>query len=74
MKRIVIAGSRGFSDYEKAKVFIRGCMEDVVEDNSVIILSGCCRGSDELGEIYAKEHGITVEHYPAEWKKYGKKY
>ena len=40
---------------------------------SIVIVSGGCAGADLLGERYAKENGYSIDRYPAEWKKYGKK-
>ena len=72
MKRIVIAGTRDFSNYDVERVFIDACVAEFINDN-VIILSGCCKGADKLGETYAEEHGLDIESYPAQWKQYGKR-
>lgn len=40
---------------------------------SIVIVSGGCAGADLLGERYAKENRYSIDRYPAEWKKYGKK-
>ena len=40
---------------------------------SIIIVSGGCSGADLLGERYAKENGYSIDRYPAEWQKYGRK-
>lgn len=37
-----------------------------------VVLSGTARGADRFGEEYAKENGLAVERYPAEWEKFGK--
>lgn len=37
------------------------------------VVSGGCRGPDSYGEIWAKEKGIPVKRFPAEWERYGKK-
>lgn len=36
------------------------------------VVSGHARGVDQMGERWAKEHGIPVRVFPAEWGKYGK--
>ena len=41
-------------------------------DCQVIIVSGGAPGADSLGERYAKERGLAVERYPADWSKHGK--
>ena len=37
------------------------------------IVSGAARGADTLAARYAKEHGIDLVEYPADWGRYGKK-
>ena len=71
-KRIVVAGCRNYYNYEEANVFIEYCIKKNCPNDTVILLSGGCRGADALGERYAKENGLSVEYYPAEWEKYGK--
>ena len=70
-KRVVIAGSRGFCDYEAACRFIDQCL-NLCEKEEIIVLSGGARGADALGERYAYERGFAIERYPARWKIYGK--
>ena len=38
----------------------------------IVIVSGCAKGADTLGERYASERGYQVLRYPAQWDKYGK--
>ena len=71
-KRIVVAGCRNYSNYTEAKIFIERCIMENSPNDIIILLSGRCKGADALGEQYAKEKGILVEYYPAEWDKYGK--
>lgn len=40
---------------------------------SIVIVSGGCAGADLLGEQYARENGYSIDRYPAEWEKYGRK-
>ena len=72
MSRIVIAGSRGFDDYEPAKEYIRKSLK-LLNTEDVIILSGGCYGADLLGERFAAEMGYEIERYPAQWEVYGRK-
>ena len=69
MKRIVIGGYRKFNDYKVFKDFVDSCIGD---ENEITILSGHCKGVDLMGEQYAKEKGLLLEVYPAEWQKYGR--
>ncbi len=71
-KKIVVAGCRDFNDYETAKGYIDFCISIIKKKYNLIFISGGCRGSDSLGERYAKENGYKLEIYPANWEKYGK--
>ena len=72
IKRVVIAGCRDYNNYLEAKEYIDFCLSDIRKKNEIIIVSGCARGADALGERYAKENGFKVEKYPADWAAYGK--
>ncbi len=69
-KRVVIAGSRNYTDYNNAKFFIDKILAPLKSSHDIIILSGCCRGADKIGEQYAAENGYIVEKYPADWARY----
>lgn len=71
MIKIIIAGGRDFADYELLCKTVDGVIGTI--HDSVTIISGHAAGADSLGEQYAKEHGIPLEVYPADWKKNGKK-
>ena len=72
--RIIIAGSRNFNDYEFLK---REVLNIVKYDNRpkeyVKIISGCARGADTLDERFAKEFGLEVKKFPADWNGLGKR-
>lgn len=36
------------------------------------VVSGCARGVDRAGEIWAADHMIPVKHFPADWNRHGK--
>lgn len=69
LRRIIIAGSRSFNDYEELK---RLCDYIVQEATEVEIVSGGCRGADLLGERYAKERGFDIKRFEADWDQHGK--
>ena len=58
IKRIVIAGSRDYNNYDEAKNYIDFCISRIRKNYDIIIVSGGCRGADMLGERYAKENGF----------------
>ena len=71
--RIVIAGSRIFTDYEKLKQELDPFLDKIrLEGKKVEIISGMAAGADLLGERYAIENGLTCIRMPAQWAKYGK--
>ncbi|MGL5923783.1 DUF2493 domain-containing protein [Chroococcidiopsis sp.] len=69
MIKVVVAGSRSFSNYPVAKFYLDLAL---INHTDVEIVSGTARGADQLGERYAKEKGFPVKLYPAEWDMYGK--
>ena len=68
--RVIVAGSRGFSNYG----FLAKTLDYLLQNkgSDVVIISGTARGTDQMGERYAAEHGLKVVRFPAEWDKYGK--
>lgn len=62
--RLIIAGSRSFSDLP----FLRDSMATVPLEITEVV-SGGARGADRLGEIWAIENGIRVKLFPADWKR-----
>lgn len=67
--RLLIAGSRGFNDYELLKSEIDKLVNQFT--NPIEIISGCAKGADTLGERYAEEHNLSVLRFPADWKTHG---
>lgn len=64
--RLIIAGSRGFNNYELLKstcdfIFKNMALYDVQ------IVSGGARGADLLGEKYAAFNGIHVKRFIPNW-------
>lgn len=66
---VCIFGSRDFDNYELLEYALNEYRKKHRID---AIISGCARGADKLGEIYAEKHSIKINKYPAEWEKYGK--
>lgn len=68
--KVIIAGSRGFDDYN---LLYRTCDLVLSQVSSPIeIVSGTAKGADLLGERYASDKGYGVTQFPANWDKYGK--
>lgn len=72
--RIVICGGRHFNDYEQLKTTITNFLKQrKIEIENVEIVSGHCQGADILGEQYAKEYGLNLTIFPADWQRYKRK-
>lgn len=69
MFKVIVAGSRGFNDYDLMKSNL-----DFLFSNkeSVEIISGTAYGADKLGERYACDNKLKLHKFPADWDKYGK--
>lgn len=67
--RIIIAGSRTATE-EQVRDAIEYC--DWVGFVSCVV-SGGAKGADQVGEKWAKEKGLEISLFPADWEKYGKR-
>lgn len=71
MISVIIAGSRGFENYE---LLCRVCdsVLSMIISKRIEIVSGTAKGADKLGERYAQDRGYTLKQFPANWDRYGK--
>ena len=67
--KLIIAGSRGFTSYETLKATLKKLN---LEEKNLIVISGCARGADILGEQWAYDFGKPLMRMPADWDKHGK--
>lgn len=65
MIKVIVAGSRGFRNYGILKGKLDLFLSQTAEP--VEIVSGTAAGADLLGEQYARETGLTVKRFPADW-------
>ena len=65
--KTIIAGSRGIVDYEILKLAINQIDFSITE-----VVSGCARGVDTLGERWAKENGLPIKEFRADWGRFGR--
>lgn len=71
--RLIIAGSRDFNNYDFLEKEVLKFIKNVREEKEIVeIISGCARGADKLGEIFADKFSLTKHLMPADWKKYGR--
>lgn len=69
MFKVIVAGSRDFDDYPLLCWKLDRLLAQKMGD--VEIVCGKARGADSLGEQYAKERGIPVRYFPADWRTLG---
>ena len=65
--KTIIAGSRSITSYELVPQVTRYSGYRITE-----VVSGGASGVDSLGEIFAKNNGIDLVIFPANWSKYFK--
>jgi hypothetical protein len=65
--KVIIAGSRGIWSIPWVEDTIKASGFEVTE-----VVSGGCRGVDEIGEAYAQSEGIPCRVFPADWKANGR--
>lgn len=70
-KKVIIAGSRHYTNYEFVKKTVDGFLA-VAGIEVEEIVSGGARGVDALGERYAQEHGYPLKRFSADWGLYGR--
>ena len=66
--RTIIAGSRTGTPEDLAQA-LNACPFTYA---ITIVLSGTAQGIDRAGEQWARENGIPLERYPAQWTEHGK--
>lgn len=67
MKRILVCGDRNWSDSDKIKTVLTE-----FPSNDSVVIHGGCRGADTIAGNVAKEYGMNVVVFQAEWGKYGR--
>lgn len=67
--KLVIAGTRSFDDVDLMYSSLAPLLYQVSVSE---VVSGHARGADQMGEMWAHEHGIPVKLFEADWKKHGK--
>jgi len=71
--KLIVAGGRDFDDYFLLKGWVNRLANETYAERAVSIVSGMARGADALGTQFAKEHGVRLYEFPADWDQYGKR-
>ena len=67
--RVLVCGGRDFNDHHK----VFQTLADIQDEMPInCIISGGAKGADKLGERFAKDRGIELDIYPAQWNVYGR--
>ena len=69
--RLIVAGGREFTDYARTEAYLKTALRKR-HASEVTVVCGLARGADTMGLQFAREYGIAVEEFPADWAKYGK--
>lgn len=68
--KTIIAGTRGITNVlDFGLIISEASMKNI---NITEVVSGCARGVDKMGEVWADSHHIPIKRFPADWEKYGK--
>ena len=65
--KVIIAGSRTITRY--------GILEFVIQKSGLVIsevVSGCAKGVDKLGIMYARNNNLPLKKFPVDWQQFGK--
>lgn len=65
--RILVCGSRYWTDRD----IIREALE--LQPRDSVVVHGAARGADRIAGEVARELGMAVQEYPADWHLYGRK-
>lgn len=68
MIKVIIAGSRGFNNYE---LLAKTCDHMLQNHEQVEIVSGGAPGADKLGELYAEQYRYDTKQIKADWATHG---
>ncbi len=70
MKKIIVCGGR---DLPVTRQWVQRVAEKLKEIKATLVISGCARGGDAIGEAAAISIGLPIEKHPAQWDKWGKR-
>ena len=65
---VIVAGGRDFNNYALLKEKLDNLLSN---KQHVVIISGCAKGADTLGERYGRENNRVVAFFPALWNQNG---
>ena len=69
--RILVCGGRSFVDQALFDTWMDVWLQAIGAE-AILIIHGGARGADQMADVWAKQHEVTCEVYPADWDAYGK--
>lgn len=67
MFRLIVAGSRSFADYARMAADLDRLLVNRLPSVE-IVCGGCSSGADALAVRYARERGLSLRVFPAQWR------
>lgn len=67
--KVIIAGGRDFNNYSLLEKEVDRILTGITD---IEVVSGAARGADNLGTVYARQHGHKLKTFLANWELYGK--
>ena len=68
VRRIVVTGSRDWPDEE----YLRHVLDQHLPHLQRLAHGNCPTGADAMADAWARDRGVPVTRYAADWKQYGK--
>ena len=67
--KLIIAGGRDYIGNRDDHKFL-----DALHKINIVteVVSGCAKGADKMGEVWANLRGIPIKKFPADWNTFGK--
>lgn len=70
MSRILVTGSRAWTDQKRVYEVLESVVEDKVND--VVVHGDCPTGADHFAYLWCIENNVQQERHPAAWGHWGK--
>lgn len=68
--KVICAGGRDYKDEDTLYTYMSNLHECF--GFTELVSGGCPTGADKFGEEWAKERGVPIKVFPADWDRYGK--
>jgi hypothetical protein len=62
--KVLVTGSRSWDDRDLLESTLDGYRSEMTE-----LIEGCAKGADQMAEAWAVSRGVSLHHFPADWKR-----